>query len=285
MDRLFSMRIFVQVVENASFAAAARALDISPAMATRAVASLENRLRSRLLQRSTRSVTPTPIGLDYAQRCQVILDAVAQADEVAVKDHIRPSGVLRVALPSTLALTILPRVFSDFTYHFPEVSLDISIVDRHIDLVEDGYDMAIALDTMLTSESIVSRCVPFGRFIACCTPTYLGSRPVPTQWHDLIDHRVLCLRRFTEKVRALPSNRLDTSTSSAMLRMLALENCGIALLPDFMVRDDLAQGRLIQVLSEAPLPEMCLWLAYPTRQYISAKVSRFMEAALSALET
>lgn len=278
------MRIFVQVVENASFAAAARALDISPAMATRAVASLESRVRSRLLQRSTRSVTPTDVGLDYAQRCRAILDAVAQADEVAVKDHVRPSGVLRVALPSTLALTILPRVFSDFTRRYPEVSLDISIVDRHIDLVEEGYDLAIALDTMLTSESIVSRCVPFGRFIACCTPTYLGSRPVPTQWSELTDHRVLCLRRFTEKVRALSAVRFDTSTSSAMLRMLALENCGIALLPDFMVGDDLSQGSLIQVLRAAPLPDMCLWLAYPTRQYISAKVSKFIEAALHALE-
>jgi DNA-binding transcriptional LysR family regulator len=282
LDRLFTMRVFLQVVDSGSFAAAARALELSKPMVTRAVAQLETHLRSRLLQRSTRKVTPTDIGTEYAERCREILTATAEAEARAGLDRIAPSGALRVAMPSALALALLAPLIANYCKQYPDVSVDITLADRPIDLVEEGFDVAIVVDNMLRSEDVITREASGSRFVACCSPAYLDGHP-PRTYAELRSHRVLCLKNFAKKLSIAGCSSLHITTNTAMLRLLASEGLGIAILPSFLIAEDLAQGSLIQVLRDETLEHVDICIAYPSRKYVPAKVMRFVDMGLAQL--
>lgn len=282
MDRLFTMRVFLQVVDSGSFAGAARALELSKPMVTRAVAQLETHLRSRLLQRSTRKVTPTDIGTEYAERCREILTATAEAEARAGLDRIAPSGALRVAMPSALALALLAPLIATYCKQYPDVSVDITLADRPIDLVEEGFDVAIVVDNMLRSDDVITREASGSRFVACCSPAYLEG-PAPHTYAELRSHRVLCLKNFARKLSIAGCSNLHITTNTAMLRLLASEGLGIAILPSFLIADDLAQGSLIQVLRNETLEHVDICIAYPSRKYVPAKVMHFVDMGLAQL--
>jgi DNA-binding transcriptional LysR family regulator len=282
LDRLFTMRVFLQVVDSGSFAGAARALELSKPMVTRAVAQLETHLRSRLLQRSTRKVTPTDIGTEYAERCREILTATAEAEARAGLDRIAPSGALRVAMPSSLALALLAPLIANYCKQYPDVSVDITLADRPIDLVEEGFDVAIVVDNMLRSDDVITREASGSRFVACCSPAYLEG-PAPRTYAELRSHRVLCLKNFAKKLSITGCSNLHITTNTAMLRLLASEGLGIAILPSFLIADDLAQGSLIQVLRNETLEHVDICIAYPSRKYVPAKVTHFVDMGLAQL--
>lgn len=282
MDRLFTMRVYLQVIDSGSFAGAARALELSKPMVTRAVAQLETRLRSRLLQRSTRKVTPTEIGTEYAERCREILTATSDADARAGLDRITPSGVLRIAMPSALGLALLAPLIASYCKHYPDVSVDITLADRPIDLVEEGFDVAIVVDNMLKSDDVITRDACESRFVACCAPAYLEAPP-PRTYAELRNHRVLCLKSFAKKLSMAGCSNLHITTNTAMLRMLASEGLGIAILPSFLIADDLAKGHLIRVLRDETLEHVDICIAYPSRKYLPAKVMHFVDMGLAQL--
>ena len=282
MDRLFTMRVFLQVVDSGSFAGAARALELSKPMVTRAVAQLETHLRSRLLQRSTRKVAPTDIGTEYAERCREILTATAEAEARAGLDRIAPSGALRVAMPSSLALALLAPLIATYCKQYPEVSVDITLADRPIDLIEEGFDVAIVVGNMLRSDDVITREASGSRFVACCSPAYLDG-PAPQTYAELRSHRVLCLKNFTRKLSLAGCSNLHITTNTAMLRLLASEGLGIAILPSFLITEDLTQGSLIQVLREETLEHVHICIAYPSRKYVPAKVIHFVDMGLAQL--
>jgi len=171
VDRFTSLTAFVKVVDCGGFAAAARALDMSPSSVTVHVRTLEERLGVRLLNRSTRNVSLTEVGQAYYQRCVQILTDLDDADQIAVAMQSKPRGSLRlnasIAIPSLIA-----PVISEFTRLYPEASIDMTMTDRMVDMVEEGFDLAIRNIPVADSSLIVRRIAPY-RFVICATPEYL----------------------------------------------------------------------------------------------------------------
>jgi DNA-binding transcriptional LysR family regulator len=284
LDRLFTMHVFLQVIDTGSFTAAARSLDISNSLASRAVAQLEAHLRVRLLHRSTRKVTATEAGTEFAERCREILTATAEAEAQAGLGRANSSGSLRVALPSALALAALAPLVAAYYRKYPEVSIDVTLIDRPIDLIEEGYDVAIVIAGMLRSDDVITRQVRGNRFIACCTPTYLQGKP-PSTYAQLRDHHVLCLKAHAKKLTAEGCTPLHVSNNTAMLHLLAREGMGIAFLPGYLVAEDLNNGTLTQVLAQEKLEHVDIHVAYPSRRYVPSKVVHFVEMSLEYLST
>ncbi|OAJ56530.1 hypothetical protein A6V36_33740 [Paraburkholderia ginsengiterrae] len=283
MDRLFTMRVFVQVIDSGSFAGAARVLELSKPMVTRAIAELETHLRARLLQRSTRNVLPTTTGTEFAERCREILSATAEAEARAGHEAAAPSGALRVAMPSALALALLAPLVAAYCKRYPEVSIDITLADRPIDLIEEGFDVAVVVEAMLRSEDIVTRKASGSSFVACATPAYLTGAN-PKSYAELANHRILCLKSFAKRFAAAGCSNLHLTTNTAMLRLLAREGLGIAILPAFLIANDLADGSLRKVLADEKLDRVDIHVAYPSRKYVPAKVMHFVEMSLAQLD-
>ncbi|RQS62190.1 LysR family transcriptional regulator [Burkholderia sp. Bp8963] len=281
---MFTMSVFLQVVDSGSFASAARTMDLSKPTVTRAVAQLEAHLRTRLLQRSTRKVTPTEAGTEYAERCREILATIAEADARAGLERITSAGALRVAMPSALGLALLAPLVAAYCKQYPDVSIDISLLDRPIDLVEEGIDVAIVVDNMLNSDDVVTREASSSRFVACCAPAYLQGPP-PRSFAELREQRVLCLKRFAKRLSSAGCMNLHVTTNTAMLRLLAREGLGIAILPEFLISRDFADGSLLKVLEHEELEPIDIQVAYPSRKYLPAKVMHFVDMSLARLAT
>src|SRR5688500_3616740 len=194
MDRMTSMATFVKVVESGGFSAAARTLSISPSMVTAHVQSLEERLGVRVLNRSTRKVSLTEVGQAYYERCVQILADADEADQVAQAIQSTPRGLLRintsVAVPPFLA-----PVIAEFVALYPDVSVSMTMTDRMVDLVEEGFDLAIR-NMSVPDSSLIARRVATYRYVVCGAPSYLARRETPTQLADLAHHNCLIFSRF-----------------------------------------------------------------------------------------
>src|SRR6267378_431395 len=189
MDRMTSMATFVKVVESGGFSAAARALGISPSMATAHIQSLEERLGVRLLNRSTRKVSLTEVGHAYYERCLQILAEADDADQIAQALQLTPRGTLRlntsVAIPPFLA-----PVIAEFTTLYPDVSISMTMTDRMIDLVEDGFDLAVR-NMPVPDSSLIARRIATYRFVVVGAPGYLAARGTPQRPAELVQHNCL----------------------------------------------------------------------------------------------
>src|SRR2546429_4172959 len=258
MDRMTSMATFVKVVESGGFSAAARALSMSPSMVTAHVQSLEERLGVRLLNRSTRRVSLTEVGHAYYERCLQILADVEDADQIAEALQSTPRGTLRlntsIAIPPLLA-----PVIAEFVALYPEVSVNLTMTDRMIDLVEEGFDLAVRNMSVPDSSLIVRRVATY-RFVVCGAPSYLAARGTPGQPADLVQHNCLIYSqsawgnewRFAgpdcEQSLAVEGN-LQANSDNA-LRLAAVHGQGLALAPSFLLIDEIQSGRLGPILTE-----------------------------------
>jgi DNA-binding transcriptional LysR family regulator len=285
MDRMTSMATFVKVVESEGFSAAARALGISPSMATTHVRSLEEHLGVRLLNRSTRRVSLTEAGQTYYERCLQILAEVEDADRVAQALQSTPRGTLRlntsVAIPPFLA-----PVIAEFVTLYPDVSINLTMTDRMIDLVEEGFDLAVR-NMLIPDSSLIVRRVASYRFVVCGAPSYFATRGVPNQPADLVQHTCLIYShsawgnewRFAgpDGEQSVPvSGNLQANSDNA-LRLAAVHGQGLALAPTFLVADEIKSGRLVPVLSRFLQTEHAINAVYPHRHHLSAKVRSFID--------
>jgi len=285
MDRMTSMATFVKVVESGGFSAAARALSISPSMVTAHVQSLEERLGIRLLNRSTRRVSLTEVGHAYYERCLQILAEMEDADRIAQALQSTPRGTLRlntsIAIPPLLA-----PVIAEFVALYPEVSINLTMTDRMIDLVEEGFDLAVRNMAVPDSSLIVRRVATY-RFVVCGAPGYLAARGTPRWPSDLVHHNCLVYSqsvwgnewRFDgpqgEQSVAVSGN-LQANSDNA-LRLAAVHGQGLALAPSFLLIDEIKAGRLVPVLSEFLQTEHAINAIYPHRHHLSAKVRTFID--------
>ena len=285
MDRMTSMATFVKVVESGGFSAAARALSMSPSMVTAHVQSLEERLGVRLLNRSTRRVSLTEVGHAYYERCLQILADVEDADQIAEALQSTPRGTLRlntsIALPPLLA-----PVIAEFVALYPEVSVNLTMTDRMIDLVEEGFDLAVRNMSVPDSSLIVRRVATY-RFVVCGAPSYLAARGTPGQPADLVQHNCLIYSqsawgnewRFVgpdgEQSITVAGN-LQANSDNA-LRLAAVHGQGLALAPSFLLIDEIKAGRLVPVLTEFLQTEHAINAIYPHRHHLSAKVRSFID--------
>ena len=292
MDTFISMKVFATVVDAGSFAAAADRLDMSRAMTSKYVSNLEDHLGTRLLNRTTRRLSITESGNVYYQRCVQILADVMEAEQVAGHLSATPRGVLKITMPLAFGLHRLGPVIADYVSRYPEVKLDISLSDRKVDLIEDGFDLAIRIGA-LPESGLIARKLGINRTIICASPGYLKRHGVPKTPEDLARHSCLGYTytnsgdawSLSRSGQDLPISIAATikADNGDLLRLAALSGAGLIFQPHFIVEEDLQAGRLVQVLAEYASRELGIYAIYPSRKHLSAKVRTFVDFLVERL--
>jgi DNA-binding transcriptional LysR family regulator len=287
MDRFAGITAFVRVAQNGGFSAAARSLSVSTTTISDQVQALENVLGVRLLNRTTRRVSLTEIGRDYYERCSQILQELAEADEVASALQVTPRGRLRIYCHQGLS-RFIALIATRFLGDYPEVALDLLTGDAMIDLVQEGFDLAI-MPVSPPDSTLIKRTLAKWHYVLCCSPGYLETHPVPRSPADLADHNCLLYAYSVfgpqfpfidpagNPVTARVSGNL-TTTSIAVMRTATLAGLGLWLCPPYIVSDLLASGALVPLLTDYGRPEMEIVALYPHRRQLSAKVRLFLDA-------
>jgi len=286
MDRLDAMAAFIAVCDANGFAAAARRLRVSPSVVTRQVASLEQRLGARLLQRTTRSIGLTETGQRFLERARKIVADLGEAERAAQDERAAPSGTLAVAAPVLFGRMHVAPALSRFMQKFPHVNADLQLSDRIVNLIEDGIDVAVRIGHLPDSALIVRR-LGETRSVVVASPAYLRKRGRPKHPDDLARFDTIAFRgivptadwRFVAEGRELSvrvAPRLVTNSGDAAVGY-AIEGGGLALALSYQVRDAIAQGALIEVLSPFSPPPLPIQAVYPSSRLLSNKVRAFVD--------
>jgi DNA-binding transcriptional LysR family regulator len=286
MDRLTSLTAFVRVVDTGGFSAAARKLEMSTTMVSNHIQALEERLGARLLNRTTRKVSVTEIGKAYYDRCVQILSDIEQADDIAGALQSVPRGTLRIH-SATHMVPFVAGVVAKLLSTYPDVKVDLRMGEANVDLIEEGYDVALRM-TPPPDSSLIVRSLATWRHVLCCSHDYLEKHGRVQQLEELAEHN--CGRhlnypfgdewRFFDRKGAPATVRISGSlvtNSGEALRRMVIEGAGIGLLAGFLVRDDLDSGRLVRLLPEYRPVEMSMNAVYPHRHHLSAKVRTFID--------
>lgn len=282
MDRLRAFEIFVTVVARGSFTRAADALSTSPANVTRYVNELETHLGTRLLNRSSRKLSLTEGGEALYERSKSILEEVAEAEALASSASLQPRGRLRINAPLSFGILHLAPLWPRFMEKHPEVELDVALIDGVVDIVEEGFDLAIRI-SRAGSTAHVARKLATSHNIVCASPAYLRRRGKPKVPSDLGTHTCI---GYTYAVTGDEWHLLDDSGKAHVVkvscsmhtnngdtaRAAALAGRGIMWQPSFLIGEDLRAGRLVPVLPGYHLPDIDVLAVYPSRRHLSAKV-------------
>jgi DNA-binding transcriptional LysR family regulator len=290
MDRFASIVAFVRVAETGGFSMAARRLNVSTATVSGQIHALEDALGARLFDRTTRKVSLTDIGREYYERCSQILHELNEADEAASALQLSPRGKLRVYCHSNIARFIAPMV-AEYLRNNPEVSLDLRTGDQMIDLLEEGFDLAIRPIVPPDSSLIVRRLASW-RHILCCAPSYLEKHQAPQSPADLSSHN--CIRyalypygdewHFVDPsgkpvVARVKGNVVTTSLD--VLREAAVAGDGLAFSAPFSVHKEMEAGTLVPLLRDYQTVEFSIVAVYPHRRHLAAKVRVFVDALVA----
>lgn len=286
MDQFAALSAFVQSAETGSFVAAGRQLGLSASAVGKAVARLEQRLDVRLFHRNTRNMTLTEEGRLFLERCRRIFDEVEAAEAELAQASRTPRGRLRVSLP--LVGMLLTPVLAGFMRAYPEVQLDLDFTDRLVDVVEEGFDAVIRTGRPSDSR-LMSRNIGRFRLRIVAAPAYLERCGIPATLQDLARHRCLHQRSpTTGKLRPWPfarsgaAEKIDlpeamSATAIDPLIRLAVEGLGIACLPPFAVRDEIADGRLVSLLEEYVVEADQFSVLWPAGRQLTPKVRAFVD--------
>jgi DNA-binding transcriptional LysR family regulator len=291
MNKLREIECFIAVVESGSFVKAAVTLGISKTAISRYVADLEARLGTRLLQRTTRRLSLTEPGQRYVERCRQILAELDEADAMAGEQDGQPAGPLRINAPHTFGVLHLAPLWPTFLARHPQVSLDITLSDRLVDIVDEGFDLAIRI-TRLPDSSLVHRRLAGTRMVLCASPDYLGRHGIPQHPGELAHHETVGYSYFSHRrewrfdgpdgpVSVRTHARLIADNGDTCLAA-AVAGAGIILQPAFLVQDALRDGQLVEFLPEYTQGETGIYVVYPTRKYLSAKVRVLIDFLVEA---
>ncbi|MBC7604015.1 MAG: LysR family transcriptional regulator [Ramlibacter sp.] len=290
MDRLQSMRVFQQVVDEGGFAAAARKLEMAPAAVTRLVVDLETHLGVRLLQRTTRRLSLTPAGEDYLARVRNILTEIDEADTIAQTHSKEMSGTMRVLAPPGIAAHVVAPAAARFQQQHPEVMFDIHVEDAADPAIED-YDMTLLSGAVPLRSGVIARTIIDTQIVFCASPDYLRIHGTPTKPQDLAHHRMLRIRTPGVRLRALVA--LDPSKSDALVELevpafmtanhsdtllrAALEGAGITAQPEELIAPHLQSGQLQRVLAPWITARLTIVAALPSRKFMPARTRAFLD--------
>ncbi|HKT99894.1 MAG TPA: LysR family transcriptional regulator [Paraburkholderia sp.] len=292
------MRVFVRVAESQSFRRAAQQLDVSNALVTRSVAMLEAHLHTRLINRTTRNLSLTEAGLRYLEGCRSVLEELDQLEHALAHTEREPGGTLRVAAASTLSLVTLTPLIDGYRRRYPRVNVRLTLAERQIALIEDGFDVAIVAASPARSgqsddTEIIERALGVATFVPCASPVWIAEHGEPGTPAQLARHAAVTLPPEARSVSwqfAKPGERAQQVTlrpayavnNMLMVRHAALAGMGVAVVPASLVADDFAAGTLIRLLPEYEIddPEAHMSIAYPNRQYLPAKTLRFIDYAV-----
>lgn len=292
MDRLQSMRVFCQVASTGSFTRAATELNMSAPVLSRLVIDLEQHLRTRLFNRTTRSVKLTEAGHEYLLRCQHILEQIDEADALMSDQGGQASGTLRLLVGFTGGMHLLAPYLIEFRRQYPDVLLEVHLAERVVDLVAEGFDLAIQPRPYVGSSSAVVRKLMQARMVLVAAPSYVDARGLPATPDDLSGHDCVSLAHDElrdywqlnsdmEEIRAKPHNVLVSNNLKLLLDAIR-SGMGIGLVYRRLVNSELRAGTLLRVLPDFHGDEMDYFIVYPSRKYVPPKV-RAMIGFLQAL--
>jgi DNA-binding transcriptional LysR family regulator len=281
MDKLSQMQTLVAIVEHGSFVKAADALAVSKAAVSRHLSQLEARLGVRLLHRTTRRLSLTEEGEVFYARCKSLLAEVDEAEAEISERGGEAVGLLRINAPLTFGILYLAELWGAFKATHPRVSLDVTLADRVVDLVEEGYDLAVRIG-QLPNSSLISRTLATTRLVLCASPQYLAHAGAPQQPDELVEHEVIGYSYLDSgddwpfegpegvvSVKVRPTIRTNNGDTC---RVGALLHQGIVLQPTFLVGPDIEAGRLVEVLPHYRSITMGIHAVYPSRKHVSPKV-------------
>ncbi|MFJ1256557.1 LysR family transcriptional regulator [Cupriavidus sp. CuC1] len=291
MDKLRRMEVFAAAAEAGSFSACADALGLSAVMVGKHVGQLERHLGVRLLQRSTRRQSLTEAGRLFLEECRQILERVRNAETVAERLHSQPRGRLRVTAPVTLGETAVAEAVSAYLLRYPEVTVELVLDDAFTDLIADGFDAAVRIGALASSDHLVARPLRPYRMAICAAPAYLAQAGHPRTLADLAGHR--CLNHLLwpqgmgwpapgDGAAAVPSAPLTANNGQA-LRRAALAGCGVVMQPEVLLAADIAAGLLVPLLEDTMPAPRPVHLLYPRDPRPLPKQACFVDIMLEKM--
>jgi DNA-binding transcriptional LysR family regulator len=292
MDRLAGMVVFARVIDAGSFTAAAGQLGMSKSAVSKAVAALEDRLGARLINRTTRRLALTEVGRAFYERCVRILAEAEEAELAVTHLQAMPRGTLRINAPLSFGILHLGPALPDFLLRHPELKVDLELTDRMVDLIEEGWDLAVRIAD-LPDSSLIARRIADNRMVVVAAPAYWDRHGRPQHPRDLAEHACITYTyapnpnewpfegpegRFAVRV----DGQLRTNNGDVALETL-LAGLGVDLLPCFLTGPHLASGRLEAVLTEWTPPPSGIYAVYPHNRHLSAKVRAFVDFLVERL--
>lgn len=297
MNQIHAMRVFVRVAETQSFRRAAQQLDVSNALVTRSVAMLEAHLHTRLINRTTRNLSLTEAGQHYLEGCRNVLEELDHLEHTVAHTEREPSGTLRVAAAGALSLTTLTPLIDGYRRLYPRVHVRLTLAERQIDLIEDGFDCGIVAATPSRSGDLVERSLGVTTFVPCAAPAWLAEHGEPRTPEQLARHAAVTLPPEERSVTwqfARPGERAQQVTlqpayavnNMLMVRLAALAGMGVSIVPAALVADDFAAGTLRRLLPDYEIddPEARMSIVYPSRQHLPARTRRFIDYTIEHFE-
>ncbi len=292
MDRLTEMEAFATVVDQGGFTDAAKKMGISKSAVSKHVSSLEARLGARLLNRTTRRVSPTEIGLAYYDRARRVLNDAGEADALVTSMQSAPSGTLRVSIATDFGVNHISPILGEFLHSFPDITVNMVLNNRYVELISEGFDMAIRVGE-LEDSSLMARkiCETQRRMIAA--PSYFEEYGRPERIDDLNEHKLLHYSNASSgnvwKLTAPSGERRQVRTAGWLtvndgqsLLNAAVGGLGIAYLPSFLYAEPLRQGLLVDAMPDLPVDVQGVYAVYPPGRYIQPKVRSFIDYLVEA---
>lgn len=303
MDKFDSIRAFTQVIVSGGFAAASREMGLSRSAVNKLVIALENELGVQLLHRSTRVVTPTETGLAFYDRCVEILASLEEAERAITQLHEEPRGKLRVNAPMSFGTMHLSPALADFLVQYPDLQVQLTLSDRFVDPIEEGFDVTVRIAKPQESASLIVHSLTAAKRVLCASPAYLEAHGIPAHPNDLRHHSCLhygqlainsqwtLFEEFGESGKpgdnventvphaiphtvphTIPIKGVLCSNNGEVLRDAAVRGLGITLLPRFIIESELQNGSLQTVLSNYHPLELTIYVLYPVNRHLSTKI-------------
>lgn len=293
MDRLASMEVFVRVAQLGSFSTTAAQLGMSKSTVSKHISALEERLGVRLLNRTTRRLSLTEYGEVYRDHCLRILQEVAEADDDMDRFAAEPRGRLKINAPMSFGMMHLSPLLPGFLEAYPSVDVDLILNDRRVDLIDEGFDLAVRIG-VLDDSNLIARKLASGTFVCAASPDYLKRRRIPQHPDELRSHN--CLRytlsrnsnewRFEKagEVRQVAVSGRVTGNNGDVLRQTAIMGHGIVYQPLFLMADALATGQLVRLFEDWSTNNVDIFAVYPESRHVSAKLRVFIDHLVQGLK-
>lgn len=286
MDRFTSMQVYTSVVELGSFTAAANVFRMSPGMVTKHINAIEKRLDATLIKRTTRRLQVTEVGKAYYESCKEVLKKVEDAEAGTAILSGKPKGLLKVTASLWFGSITLTPIVCDYLNQFPDVSVELSLSDRFVDIIDERFDVAIRIGE-LSDSSLIARKLATVELSICASPAYLNKHGTPTKPEELKNHECLGFTNWrsqsgwkvVEKAltnQGMSRSRFDSNNGQA-LRQAALKGIGIILMPKVLLAPDIQAGRLVEVLKEFTPPSRPVNAVYPKERQTTPKLASFVD--------
>jgi len=293
MDRFTSMQVYTTVVELGSFTAAANVFRMSPGMVTKHINAIEKRLDATLIKRTTRRLQVTEVGKAYYESCKDILKKIEDAEAGTAILSGKPKGLLKVSASLWFGSITLTPIVCDYLNYFPDVSVELSLSDRFVDIIDEHFDVAIRIGE-LSDSSLIARKLTNFELSICASPAYLNKHGTPTKPEDLKNHECLGFTNWrsqsgwkvVEKAltnQGVSHSRFDSNNGQA-LREAALKGIGIILMPKVLLEKDIQAGQLVEVLKAFTPPSRPVNAVYPKERQTTPKLASFVDYLVEHLK-